>query len=1144
MMDQCGGRRRRQVKEVAKWSRGSSYYKLTGPQPWQCTRPFIVRHVYELLVAEGYDDWLVSDYRWRELERVMRPTIKCNLSIWKPQIFGGEEEVVEEYSKRVWERYKGDYLMRLKGGEEALVPLQIGFAYVCDLGERSDWPILRESGGGGGEVVEAVEGGGGEEEVDDSETAEVTPHPEVVCLPVVEANDNDDDESFVEEAKWTCDFCSAIFSDYDEAVTHENGCKMNSNATTNDEGGGNNEAVGTSSKTKESDEYVIEEEWKCDYCGTPFRSYDEAVAHEDECRKTSNVTKIVDEEDKGDATRLEKSSSAQSVSVQNDNSDKENKEDAEMIVIDDDEQVPEQRGDYIYQEKWKCDYCSASFPSYDDAVTHENKCYVRVKSAADDNASAGNENKTSDESDGVDYVMEEQWNCDFCDAHFGSLGEATAHEAVCTKALETSTSKPAGYNSTGESENVTDFLFSNEYRSSMLKVLEKLHYEYFPFMSGGSKKMDEVCVKVLRSMHVITPLTGDFSERDVESVLNQLEYESGYLTVLNNLLRVRVKMKLLNIDEPPPKISTPPEKVDNTPVRMSGTSLAETENHAEFVATLDTNEQVTAATMPKESEPIATKETILKRRFDAIVLSLPSPCGVCILCSAPDCERCSVCLSDCRTETDICIRKMCCNIPFEFKAKDVAGFPHGWQYAFCDPTQGLLVKSLRQITSLAGLVLRRPLPPTASKAPKYEYFNSLEAAFLAVRPDSTEAATTLLESFFAEIYGPDAIRSYPNHFLLGKRCCFEFTNANGRNVAMFGVISNCFRENSEAEHDIFIVQYDSDCIKVAAKTLGTTVSRLQLISAGQAWGGCVSFERKSCIRCHPSVCSTVDQATSVEYWVTPSMRMEELVEQSNGVKTPQLTIFLRGYKFVFTSNTQGSSVFVTCTSMCDIEGEIDESVLKPGELIDLGVVSPLIDTDTKSLPVFILKNYIHNFAINAYVEDGNGYVHDLTNAATGLMHLVAAKKVLSYVRSCCGTETPTIHYGRDPSGNIHLLFGLQYVGDWNEYANAVENELQPIFRGVRKEVTLSHNDLIGEDREERYLSTMSNFSPHELEQCSRFFRSLSLKASKGALSSEVKKRFTRVGTLLRNRIAELKYIPSMDEVDKRIRVSIDKLNVR
>jgi hypothetical protein len=574
-------------------------------------------------------------------------------------------------------------------------------------------------------------------------------------------------------------------------------------------------------------------------------------------------------------------------------------------------------------------------------------------------------------------------------------------------------------------------------------------------------------------------------------------------------------------------------------------SESEAEDPEEIVVTYglnsDGDQVIMAANSPEGAVEEGAAKSRMPQRIDTAILDRSTPCGECILCNAPDCERCFVCLSKGRTETDVCIRKSCCKIPFENKAKSLLGFPPEWQYAFCDPNHGALVKSPRRILSLAGLVIRRPML-AAFQTPGYQYFHSFEAAFSSVQHEDTSEATKLVESFLSHVHGSDAMKSYPKHFLVGRRFCFEFTNVNGMNVAMFGVISTCFRESSEAETDIFMVQYDSDCIEIAAKSLGTTILRLQLISSEQAWGGCISFERKARIRGRHSVVRSIDQATAVEYWVTPDMRMEEMVEQDDGIKVPMLTILLRGYKFVFSAHNddEGIAVSVSCISMNVDDGTADESILKPGELIDLGVFCPLSDSDTKPLPVFLLKNYVHNFSIDSYAGDGNGNVYDLTEDAKGTMHLAATKKVLSYVRSSNDMEVPTIHGGLDPSGKVHLLFGVRYRGDWKEYTSIMEEEIQPIFRGEQKEVTLARNALINEQQEARYLSAMKNFGPEELLQCAKFIGSLFLGSPTAVPSSGMKERLFRVATCLRHRIAELGD-PSINVADQLIQRSIDQV---
>jgi len=1386
-----GGRVKR-----AHWFKGL-YHKLCGPQPWQCTRPFVAKAVYQLLLAEGCTDWLISEHRWGAMERMVRPIIAVNLSIWKPQVFGNRGDVLKTHSKLIWRQYRADQLRTIQDCEKALVPPQIGCAYVRHVANCSDWPILRtvekkkkkkESAASEGEVIDLS-----------TTVVEVSPDPVPMCVPVGEANNNG--VNFMWESKWTCDYCSASFSDYDEAVTHENECKERSQTAeaanddeskpkesldteqTDNDGDGvvenhiefameekwkcdycpksfavYDEAVAheseckaksqaaevandDESKTKEIPdtdqtmddvdaeshvEFAMEEKWNCDYCSASFAVYDEAAAHEAECKSKSQLAEVVgDDESKtkegpvtketmgdgvvessvedeaaaneaecksksqlaeaadDDESKTKESpvtketmddgadvvessvedeavaheteckaksqlaesandeesktkgshdkeqtiddgdgvveSSAEDEAVAHENEckaqsrvvelvDEENEVKVNSGASDDDAEVHargwrcdycpasfsvydeavaheneckaksqgeeekkaeevvgvtetnveanqscvEGKGGFIVEEKWKCDYCSASFSVFDEAVLHESECKAKMQSAVVDDATTGKENQTSDEfgKKKVDHVVEEQWQCDYCEARFSDFDEAAAHEAECKRMSEAATSLPSSSSVSNrdadttpqhagllDAVNGTDFFAADKLRSSMLKTLENLHYEYFPLMSGGDKKLGEVCEKVLRCLHAVTPINKEneiASKRRVECVLNHLEHRSGYLSNLNGIFRLRVNTTALMDD-------SNPESPDEDVISL----LSDSEDPEEIVVTYglnsDGDQVIMAANSPEGAAEEGAAKSRMPQRIDTAIFDRSTPCGECILCNAPDCERCFVCLSKGRAETDVCIRKSCCKIPFENKAKSLVGFPPEWQYAFCDPNQGVLVKSPRRILSLAGLVIRRPML-AAFQTPGYQYFHSFEAAFSSVQHEDTSEATKLVESFLSHVHGSDAMKSYPKHFLVGRRFCFEFTNVNGMNVAMFGVISTCFRESSEAETDIFMVQYDSDCIEIAAKSLGTTILRLQLISSEQAWGGCISFERKARIRGRHSVVRSIDQATAVEYWVTPDMRMEEMVEQDDGIKVPMLTILLRGYKFVFSAHNddEGIAVSVSCISMNVDDGTADESILKPGELIDLGVFCPLSDSDTKPLPVFLLKNYVHNFSIDSYAGDGNGNVYDLFEDAKGTMHLAATKKVLSYVRSCNDTEVPTIHGGLDPSGKVHLLFGVRYRGDWKEYTSIMEEEIQPIFRGEQKEVTLARNAMINEQQEARYLSAMKNFGPVELLQCAKFIGSLFLGSPTAVPSSGMKERLFRVATCLRHRIAELGD-PSINVADQLIQRSIDQV---
>ncbi len=1447
----------------ADWIKGTQC-KLHGPQPWQCTLPFIANAVYQLFDSEGYTDWFTSECRWGTLEVMVRPVIVRSLIAWKPNVFGREGGrdgvvLVERYSKLIWNKFRMERLETIVDCKEALIPPQIGFEYICKVASGcEDWKEIleREKPSAAPEVVDLLvaddDGGEMNDRMDTSTSVEVSPDSVAVaiCLPVGQDGGGD----FNWESKWNCDYCSASFSNFDQAVIHEKECKAKSQAV---DGSGNNVVLNNDV------EYAIEEKWMCDHCTESFPTYDEAVAHENECKVKSQAAEVVvddgsksqelsetdggnavennveyalkekwkcehfsasfsvydsavaheneckaksqaPEAAKDDGSKSEASPETEEINdgetdvmhvnecramsltaeAAKDNDSKsregpetkESKNDdavqvnecqaklltaeaavddnrkgketpetkessdgddrhvnecqaklltAETAVDDEVRENPETKGGndgdvkhpnkspskslaaeaaiedesktktspetkegkdggeagvyvasnvedvieerwkcdhcsasfslnkeavaheneckaksraveasieskskqssetmieindgetdvdvesnvgevieeklnsvycstsfssydeavaheneckaepqevvekvdeilgvnetdeaakqssvkgregFILKEKWKCYYCPASFLTFDDAALHERKCKAKIQSAAAANAATDVEFQSNDEcaEKRVNDAMEEQWQCDYCKALFSVFDEAAAHEAQCKRLSEAATSLPGNssiperdaeissqYSEILDVESGTEFSISNELRTSMLQTLELLRYEYFPLMSGGDERLGEVCEKVLKCMHFVTPVTNGneaTSKREVERVLNHLEHQSGYLSSLNGLFRVRVNTTALLDDSGNSKSSA-------QAVRSTSSEPEDTE---EVVVTYGLNSDGDQVIMAASSPEQGAAGSRIPQSIVTNTSDRSTPCGECILCSAPDCERCYACLSRGQTGSDVCIRKSCCKIPFEDKAKTMVGFPRGWQYAFCDPNQGFFAKAPRQVLSLAGLVMRRPLPAG------YQYFHSFQAAFSVVQHKDIQRATNLVESFLAHVHGSGAIISYPEHFLVGKRFCFEFTNINGMNVAMFGVISTCFREGCEAETDIFMIEYDSDCIEIALKSLGTNIPRLQLISSGQAWGGCISFERKARIHgCH-SVVRSIDQATAVEYWVTPDMRMEEMVEQEDGIKVPMLTILLRGYKFVFSAHNddEGIAVSVSCVSMNGDKSNNEKSILKPGELIDLGVFCPLLESDTKPLPVFMLKNYIHGFSIDSYAGDGNGNVYDLTDDKKGTMHTAADIKLLSYVRSCNETEVPTIHGGLDPSGKVHLLFGVRYRGDWKEYSSIKASEIQPIFSGEQREVNLARNLMINDHQEGKYLSAITNLGPEEIMQCAEFVGSLFLGSPTVVLSVGVRERVLRAANCLRHRISDLTD-PRLNVADQLVQHTID-----
>lgn len=235
----------------------------------------------------------------------------------------------------------------------------------------------------------------------------------------------------------------------------------------------------------------------------------------------------------------------------------------------------------------------------------------------------------------------------------------------------------------------------------------------------------------------------------------------------------------------------------------------------------------------------------------------------------------------------------------------------------------------------------------------------------------------------------------------------------------------------------------------------------------------------------------------METWVAPDLRFEEVVDMPDGTRLPRLTVFSRGYKFVFAvraSTVPGErgrkhyGVYASCTILQGI-GPDTEVNLKPGELIDLGVFSPLRDEDRKSLPSFIVRNYVHNLRPGRWAivaGDNDDAVYDLSDDLSGDLHPVASERVLSYVHKRKKGTHATVHARLDPAGSVHLLFGVRYSGNWTEYEEGMQ-QLVPIFCGREVEVTTdSRQHGLGkkDDAGVKYLQSIGVFQTEDIVESS------------------------------------------------------------
>uniref|UniRef100_A0A7S4RGV3 CXXC-type domain-containing protein n=3 Tax=Ditylum brightwellii TaxID=49249 RepID=A0A7S4RGV3_9STRA len=497
-------------------------------------------------------------------------------------------------------------------------------------------------------------------------------------------------------------------------------------------------------------------------------------------------------------------------------------------------------------------------------------------------------------------------------------------------------------------------------------------------------------------------------------------------------------------------------------------------------------------------------------------------CKKCALCKMRDCGKCMTCLRNLEGQSgsskEVCLRKMCCTLPIEVKAQPAVGFPPGWTFIFGDARKA----------SFRGVIHPPLINGLSIIAPNGRKYHSVEAAKIHNKAKVGDIDTVSLQ-FFAQI----GIASYEidsSHFLVGKGYCHEWTDIKGRKNILFGVITSCSRDSRVTDDVMFTVEYSNESasfVNSISNSFGCPIPSAQLIPSALAWGGCVAFERRhKSRRGHGSVVRSIDKSMSCKSWVTPDMRIEEMVDNGDGLTLPKLTIIFRGFKLVFsvkksTKPDAGNGLFVKCFSLMndmDASGgekaKVPESLfLNAGELLDLGIYAPFRSEDKKHECIFKLKNYIYSqvceeWCFNAMEDD---HQYDITDDLSGDVHDLAKKHVLMYVNECGINETPTIHAEFDPEGSVHYLLGVSYNGSWKDYEEGLKqmnikaggDEVE-VFVNYgqdyeRARLRKGYSTLLGEDKkvaleemescETGFVQDVSEYTLEELSKCVDFFNS-------------------------------------------------------
>lgn len=149
---------------------------------------------------------------------------------------------------------------------------------------------------------------------------------------------------------------------------------------------------------------------------------------------------------------------------------------------------------------------------------------------------------------------------------------------------------------------------------------------------------------------------------------------------------------------------------------------------------------------------------------------------------------------------------------------------------------------------------------------------------------------------------------------------------------------------------------------------------------------------------------------------------------------PRWTLTVRGVQITLQVKESGIAglgrgVWASCLPLGPRRHNVFE--LAPGDMIDLGVYSPIRAEDRKPEFLALAKNLIHNWECESYnfevaqhERGGEMNVLDLTADETGYLHAEARASVLPFVNEVdAREEIPSIKADYDPAGSVHYLLG-------------------------------------------------------------------------------------------------------------------------
>lgn len=238
---------------------------------------------------------------------------------------------------------------------------------------------------------------------------------------------------------------------------------------------------------------------------------------------------------------------------------------------------------------------------------------------------------------------------------------------------------------------------------------------------------------------------------------------------------------------------------------------------------------------------------------------------------------------------------------------------------------------------------------------------------------------------------------------------------------LYGQVKSCRKIVQTRKALEFEIEYSDESLKRVKELLPEwRIEPREFLEEAYTWGYCEAFAGRDNF--------VVPQGTPVWRWIVPDCVVDTpSFPPKRRLVVTQKNIAIDLEVKPSSIPNAGFGLFAKASPLTQTPPGQRCCLLKYGEIIDLGVYSPVSHQDRRPNSAVFAKSFIFDGRPEEWVygEKEVGHVHsyDITDDTTGRLHEQAKRNCLVFANETDGKEQTSVHAQRDPFSHVHYVLG-------------------------------------------------------------------------------------------------------------------------